>query len=130
MAKKLKKILYVEDDEDIAQVTVMILKEFGEFEVQHCISGMDALQELPKFLPELVLMDMMMPGMDGLETFSRMKEIATIKNIPVIFMTAKMQTKEQQSYLDAGAIGVIAKPFDPEKLCELINQIWQKNNGG
>lgn len=128
MTEKLKKILYVEDDEDIAQITVMTLEEFGEFEVQHSISGVDALQELPKFLPQLVLMDMMMPEMDGLETFKRMKEISAIKNIPVIFMTAKMQAKEQQSYLDAGAIGVIAKPFDPEKLCDIINQMWQKNN--
>lgn len=128
MTEKLKKILYVEDDEDIAQIAVMTLEEFGEFEVQHSISGVDALLELPKFLPQLVLMDMMMPEMDGLETFKRMKEIAAIKNIPVIFMTAKMQAKEQQSYLDAGAIGVIAKPFDPEKLCDIINQMWQKNN--
>ena len=128
MTEKLKRILYVEDDEDIAQITVMTLEEFGEFEVQHSISGVDALQELPKFLPQLVLMDMMMPEMDGLETFKHMKEIAVIKNIPVIFMTAKMQAKEQQSYLDAGAIGVIAKPFDPEKLCDIINQMWQKNN--
>ncbi len=128
MTEKLKRILYVEDDEDIAQITVMTLEEFGEFEVKHCASGVDALRELPKFLPQLVLMDMMMPEMDGLETFKRMKEIAVIKNIPVIFMTAKMQAKEQQSYLDAGAIGVIAKPFDPEKLCDIINQMWQKNN--
>lgn len=128
MTKKLKKILYIEDDEDIAQITVMTLEEFGKFEVQHCISGINALQKLPKFLPQLVLMDMMIPGMDGLETLSRMKEIEVIKNIPVIFMTAKMQAKEQQSYLDAGAIGVIAKPFDPEKLCDIINQMWQRNN--
>ncbi len=129
MTDKLKKILYVEDDEDIAQIVLMTLEEFGGFETKHCISGADALQELPKFLPQLVLMDMMMPVMDGLELFNRMKKIDKIKDIPVIFVTAKMQAKEQQSYLDAGAIGVIVKPFDPEKLCDTINAIWQKAQG-
>lgn len=125
MTEKLTKILYVEDDEDIAQIAMMIMEEFGSFEVKHCLSGSEALKILPKFLPQLVIMDMMMPVMDGLQTFDNMKKIEVIKNIPVIFLTAKMQKKEQQSYLDAGAIGVITKPFDPEKLCDSINEIWQ-----
>ncbi len=125
----LKRILYVEDDEDIAQIVEMTLEEFGGFEVKHCISGIDALRELPKFLPQLVLMDMMMPDMDGLEVFQRMKKIDKIKDIPVIFLTAKMQLQEQKSYINAGAIGIIVKPFDPEKLCSNINVIWRKAHG-
>ena len=126
MREKLIKILYVEDDEDISQIVAMALEDLCGFEVKCCNCGKDALEELPKFMPQLVLMDMMMPGMDGLETFSHMKEMDKVKDIPVIFLTAKMQAKEQQSYLDAGAIGVITKPFDPEKLCENINNIWQQ----
>lgn len=129
MNTKLRKILYVEDDENIAEIVMMTLQELGEFEVRHCASGIDALKELPKFLPQLVLMDMMMPGMDGLKVLKCMEKIEKAKNTPVIFMTAKMQTEEQKLYLDAGAIGVIPKPFEVEKLCDIINEMWSKVNG-
>lgn len=127
MKEKLIKILYVEDDEDIAQVVAIALEDLCGFEVKCCSSGVEALKELPKFLPQLVLMDMMMPSMDGLETFSHMKKMDNIRDIPVIFLTAKMQSEEQKSYFDAGAIGVISKPFDPEKLCTNIDELWNQH---
>lgn len=128
MTKKLKKILYVEDDQDIAQIAKMIFEDFGGFEVKHCCSGVSALEELIKFSPQLILLDMMMPNMDGLETLVNMKKVDGVGDLTVVFMTAKIQKKEQQLYFDAGAIGIIKKPFDPETLCDSVNDLWNKNN--
>lgn len=126
MTTNLKRILYVEDDPNIAEVAIMTLEDFGDFDVHHCSSGIDAINTLPKYQPQLLLMDVMMPGMDGPETLSRIRKTEGGKNIPVIFMTAKAQTHEQQSYIEMGAVGVIVKPFDPETLCETLNAFWKK----
>lgn len=128
MGKPLKKILYIEDDEDIAVITIMSLQEFGDFDVNHCASGAEALEYLSQHKPELILMDVMMPKMDGVEVFNRMKLLPINRNTPVIFMTARAQTHEQKQYTDMGAIGVIVKPFDPETLCEIIRNLWDKAN--
>ena len=128
--KSLDKILYVEDDADIAEVTIMTMQELGNFNVKHCISGKKCIEEVVKFDPDLIILDMMMPDMDGIETLHQLKTIEIVKDIPVIFMTAKMQNHERQSYLNEGAIGVIMKPFDPMKLCDEIRKIWQDNNKG
>ena len=120
MPEELKKILYVEDDEDIAEVTVMTLADIGGFEVKHCFSGKLALEILPEYKPQLVLMDVMMPEMDGTETVKAIRKMPEWKNIPIIFMTAKIQHNEQREYLRLGAIGVIVKPFDSMALCENI----------
>ena len=125
----LEKILYVEDDEFIAEVTIMTLEDLGGFDVKHCASGKDALATLPDYKPQLVLMDVMMPGMDGPETMETMRKMPDGEAIPIIFMTAKAQTHEQKTYMDMGALGVIVKPFDPVKLCKTIEDIWQKSEG-
>lgn len=128
MAKQLKKIFYVEDDIDIATVAKMTMEELGGFELKHSLSGTEALTQMPEFSPQLVLMDMMMPEIDGLEVMKRMRQSDELKNIPVIFMTAKAQVHEQESYISAGALGVILKPFDPVTLCDSINNLWNKIN--
>lgn len=129
MSQPLKRILYVEDDDDIAEITQMTLAEFGSFDVYHCPSGRSALAELPVYKPQLVLMDVMMPNMDGPETFRQMRQMPEGADVPVVFMTAKAQTHEQAAYMKLGASGVIVKPFDPMTLCEQINAIWEKVNG-
>jgi CheY-like chemotaxis protein len=127
MTKKLKKIFFIEDDQDIAQIIVTILEELGKFEVIHSASGLDALQSMKGFLPDLVLLDMMMPYIDGIEVMKYMKEMEELKNVPVIFLTAKVKTEDQEAYFEAGAIGVIKKPFNPEELCDNINEIWKSS---
>lgn len=124
MSPDLQRILYVEDDDAIAEVAMMTLRMLGDFEVRHCNSGQSGLDAYPDFAPQLVLLDVMMPGMDGCETFARLK--ATYGEIcaPVIFMTARAQTHEQAAYLAQGAAGVIVKPFDPAVLCTQIGDIW------
>ncbi len=129
MLDEIKKILYVEDDQDIAEVCIMTLEDIGNFEVKHCSSGYDAVDVLDSFSPQLVLLDVMMPSMDGITTLEKIREKEGGKYIPVIFMTAKAQVHEQEKYIKLGAIGVIVKPFDPMIICDTIKDLWEKFNG-
>jgi CheY-like chemotaxis protein len=97
MNQTLQKILYVEDDESIAEIVMMSLEDLGDFEVLHCFSGKDALQKVESFKPDLVLMDVMMPQKDGPETMLRMKSIPVVANVPVFFMTARAQLKSKNN---------------------------------
>lgn len=126
MATKLEKILLVEDEQDIQEVARLSLETIGSFTVQVCNSGKDALTEAPVFKPDLILLDVMMPGMDGLATLKTLRQSPNtdINNIPVIFMTAKAQAHEMKNYITSGAIGAISKPFDPMTLAEQIKEIW------
>jgi len=129
MHSGLKRITYVEDEPDIRTVAEMALRSLGGFELDVCTRGDDALARLPEYLPDLVLLDVMMPGIDGLTVFRRMRHDDRIRDIPVIFMTAKAQKQEVQEYLDAGASGVITKPFDPMTLCDTVTAIWAQAQG-
>ena len=124
MADDLKRVMLVEDDEHIAFVTVMSLEEIGGFEVRHFDGGQAALNGFDSFAPQIVLMDVMMPEMDGPETLSRLRQNPKAKDVPVVFMTAKAQTHEVKSYLEMGATGVIIKPFDPMTLCDHVRDFW------
>ena len=124
---RLTKILYVEDDADIAEMTMMTLEHFGGFTVTHCKNGREALSSYPELAPQLILMDVMMPGMDGTETYSRLKANTSAPLAPIIFMTAKAQVHEQAAYINLGAIGVIVKPFDPVTLSDEILELWQNS---
>lgn len=130
MATKLEKILLVEDEQDIQEVARLSLEAIGSFTVQVCNSGKDALSEAPIFKPDLILLDVMMPGMDGLATLKNLRQSSNtdINNIPVIFMTAKAQTNEMKNYISSGAIGAISKPFDPMTLASQIKEIWNKQS--
>lgn len=125
MTEKLKSILLVEDEPDIQEIARLSLESFGDFSVHICSSGKDALKKVPEIMPDLIILDMMMPVMDGLTTLKLLRENETIKHIPVIFMTAKAQSNEMKRYIDSGAIGAISKPFDPLKLVNEIEDIWE-----
>lgn len=129
MGRELKRILYVEDEGDIRTVTAMALEAVGGFSVIACGSGKEALAAAPDANADLILLDVMMPGMDGLATLGALRGLARTADTPVIFMTAKVQASEIQQYLRLGAIDVIAKPFDPMTLSEQIGEIWQKAAG-
>ncbi len=121
---KLKDILYVEDDKDIADIVVMTLKDIGKFNVRYKPLAKDGIKEAKKKKPQLMIIDVMMPEMDGPTMLEKMQKDADLKDIPVIFMTAKAQYQEQELYLAMGAIGVIVKPFDPMTLCDEVNEMW------
>ena len=125
MTATLTHILYVEDDEDIQSVAKIALEIVGGFTLRSCSSGKEALeQETVTFAPDLMLLDVMMPEMDGPTTLARLRELPGLDTTPVIFMTAKVQASEVSHYKSLGAIGVIAKPFDPMQLATQIRQLW------
>jgi two-component system, OmpR family, response regulator len=122
----LQRILFVEDDPDIQTVARIALETLGGFTVLTCSSGENALAEVGGFAPDLVLLDVMMPGMDGPGTLRALRELPAGREIPVVFMTAKVQTQEVARYLELGAEEVIAKPFDPMTLAQRVGAIWSR----
>ncbi len=125
--KKLSRILYVEDEPDIREVARFALEYSGEFEVKICESGAKALTIIGDFRPEIVLLDVMMPGMDGLTTMEEMRKRPETATVPIVFMTAKVQSAEVSRYLALGAASVIPKPFDPRTLGTTVREIWEKH---
>jgi len=124
--RELKKILHVEDELDIQEIAKMSLEGVGGFEVMQCVSGEDALSVAPGYDPDLILLDVMMPGMDGEETFKRLSEFEGFEKKPVIFMTAKAAKNNIQALIELGAADVITKPFDPILLPESVREIWKR----
>ena len=124
MSDTLQRITYVEDEPDIRTIAELALTRIGGFTLQVCKSGQEAIARAPGFLPHLILLDVMMPGIDGLETLSRLRVQEETAATPVIFMTAKAQRHETEHYKSLGAIGVIPKPFDPLELPTTIAAIW------
>ena len=122
---ELNKILYVEDEPDIQAIAQIALENVGGFERKICNSGKEAIHEAPAFSPDLILLDVMMPGMDGPTTLQELRKLPQLSNTPVMFMTAKVQPQEIAYFKSLGAIEVIAKPFDPMKLSDTIKQAWQ-----
>lgn len=114
------KLLHVEDDEDIREVAKMALEFSGLFELKQCDCGDAALAEAEAFAPDVMLFDVMMPGMSGPELLLKLREIDSLKDTPTIFMTARAQPSEVQELKDISAITVIVKPFDPVTLGQQI----------
>ena len=122
--KPLERILLVEDEPHLQMVTRVTLERVGGFQVQSCNSGEDALRDARTFRPDLILLDIMMPGMDGMETLRVLRSSPETADIEVVFMTAKAQKAEMDAYHDLGALGVVTKPFDPMTLPALLHKIW------
>ena len=122
----LKDILYVEDDPDIQSVVQLALECIGNYNVRLCDSGADALATLTRSPPQLILLDVMMPGMDGISTYHAIHDFAPTAHIPIIFVTARVQKQEVEAYLNLGAIGVIHKPFDAIALAGIVRGFWDK----
>ncbi len=129
MGRELKRILYVEDESDIQTITAMALEAVGGYTVICCSSGAEALAAAPTANVDLILLDVMMPGMDGLATLGALRGLPQTADTPVIFMTAKVQASEVQHYTRLGVAGVVPKPFDPMTLSEQIGDIWRKVSG-
>lgn len=121
---QLNRILYVEDDPDIRAVAELALVDVGGFEALLCESGQQALDQIDDFNPDLVLLDVMMPGMDGPETLRALRDRPAGLPAPVVFMTARLQPDEIKEYRAMGAIGVIPKPFDPMTLGDQIRDLY------
>ena len=126
MARALIKIMLVEDDPDIQLITRLSLQIDGNYEVRVCGSGAEAVQSAPGYTPDMILLDMMMPGMDGLATMDALRKLPEVAATPVIFFTANTQDQVRQDLLRRGASGVIIKPVEPSALVEQIRAIWRR----
>jgi two-component system, OmpR family, response regulator len=124
---QLNRILYVEDEADIRVIAEIALEVVGGFTITSCAGGREAVESAERARPDLLLLDMMMPGMDGLSTLEALRALPATANTPVIFMTAKVQAAEVAHYRSHGALDVIAKPFDPMALAEQIRSIWARH---
>lgn len=121
---ELQRIMHVEDDPSIQQVAKIALEAIGGFTVHTCSSGQQALTDYTDFAPHLILLDVMMPGMDGPTTLQQLQQQYDLSKIPAVFMTAKVQSNEVATYKKLGAADVVVKPFDPMTLSNQIRQIW------
>lgn len=122
---ELCRVLYVEDEPDIRVVAQIALEQVGGLEICSCASGGEALARIVDFNPQLVLLDVMMPNMDGPTTLREIRKIASFAQTPVVFITAKVQKDEIDEFIELGASDVIAKPFNPITLADQVRVIWE-----
>ncbi|HEY9869736.1 MAG TPA: response regulator [Candidatus Obscuribacterales bacterium] len=123
-----RKALVVEDEPNIRYLIQCSLEDFGGWQVLSAASGEEALTMASREHPDVILLDIMLPGMDGPTIYSRLMADSECAAIPVIFMTAKAQMHEVERYLALGASGVITKPFDPLRLSERILELIEPKN--
>jgi len=120
----LRKIMIVDDEEDIRTIASMALELTGGFTIALAASGQQAIDEAPDFVPDIILLDFMMPGMDGPATLRVIQSHPTLSQVPIVFMTGKVQPQEVAECLAMGAIAVISKPFEAMKLAQQVQNIW------
>lgn len=118
-----KKILLIDDDDDIREATQICLEITGNWHVLTASSGREGLVEAITKHPDVILLDVMMPDMDGLETFKRLKANSVTSSIPIILLTAKAQPAEQRQFTQLKVSGVITKPYDPFELSNCIIKV-------
>jgi len=126
MTEELKRVLYVEDEPDIQKVAKLALETVGNLEVLICSSGAEAIEKAAPYEPDLLLLDVMMPGMDGPATLAALRAIDSLADVPAVFLTAKVMPSEMEEFKEMGAIDVIAKPFDPMTLADQVRAAWEK----
>ena len=115
-----KRILVIDDEDDIRQVAQLSLEMTGGWEVLTAGSGFEGLAKAGVEQPDAILLDVMMPDMDGPATFQKLQDDALTCDIPVILLTAKVQPADRRKFGDLGVTGVIAKPFDPMRLASEV----------
>ena len=121
----LQRILCVEDEASLQAVAKLALESIGMFKVKTCASGEEAIKEAADFAPDLILLDVVMPGMDGPTTLQALREQASLREVPIVFMTGRTSPDEVSFYKSLGARGVIHKPFDPMTLADTVRAIWR-----
>lgn len=117
------KILIIDDEADIRQIARLGLSRVGRMDVVEAGSGFEGVELAVSELPDCILLDVMMPQMDGPTTLAKLRSSAATSSIPVIFLTAKAMTPELKGLMETGAAGVLTKPFDPLTLADQVRQI-------
>jgi CheY-like chemotaxis protein len=122
----LKSILYVEDDLHVRTTAKLVLEVIGKFDVRDCGSGREALLAALDFKPDLILLDVMMPELDGLATLAMLRRIPHLADTPALFVTALTAEADIARYAEVGAIGVIPKPLMPLRLTGQLHSLWEQ----
>jgi two-component system, OmpR family, response regulator len=125
-ATPLNRICYVEDDEDIQRIVRMTLERVGKMTVEVVGDPTLAIEAMAAFKPDMVMLDWMMPKMDGPTLFRQMKLRPETSSLPVVFITAKAAQSDLNELLALGAVGAISKPFSPKDLPDQLRAIWAK----
>jgi two-component system OmpR family response regulator len=125
-ATPLNRICYVEDDEDIQRIVRMTLERVGNMTVEVVGDPTMAIEAITAFKPDLVMLDWMMPKMDGPTLFRQMKLRPETSSLPVVFITAKASQRDLDELIAIGAVGAISKPFSPKDLPDQLRAIWAK----
>lgn len=123
---KIEQVLLIEDDPSIRKIAEISLSKVGNWRVTSAESGLQALEVVSHEKPDVILLDVMMPDMDGLTTLKHLRERDSLAGTPIIFMTAKIDKDEADSYHNIGVAGVISKPFDPITLPSEIMRILER----
>nr|WP_199316730.1 response regulator [Chroococcidiopsis sp. [FACHB-1243]] len=118
-----KRILIIDDEDDIREVAQLSLEAVGGWEVATAASGIEGLEKAAAEQPDAILLDVMMPDMDGIATFKQLQANPTTGHIPVILLTAKVQSAERQRFAQLGMTAAIDKPFDPMELADRVTEI-------
>jgi two-component system, OmpR family, response regulator len=121
------RILCVEDEDDIRVVMRLTLEAVGRFTVQCCASGAEAVGVASEFAPDLILLDVMMPSLDGPATLLALRALPGLASTPVVFVTAQVAGDDTANLMALGAIGVITKPFNPMALPGKLREIWARH---
>jgi len=124
----LRNVLYVEDEPDIRTVAQIALESVGGFDVRMCSSGEEAVRLAAESPPDVVLLDVMMPGMDGPATLDAIRDLPGLANTPIVFLTAKISPPDVERLRGLGATDVIGKPFDPMSLAQHVREIWDRHH--
>jgi CheY-like chemotaxis protein len=118
-----KSILLIDDEPNIAEVIAVCLESFKGWKVQIANSGKLGLSIVEALKPDAILLDVMMPIMDGMTVYQNLQKNPVTQNIPVIFLTAKVQVSDREKFAQLGVVGTIAKPFEPLKISDQIAQL-------
>lgn len=129
MTKKLEHILCVDDDPHLLRLVQICLQTVGGFRISTATNGTEAIAAALNEKPDMILLDVMMPDMDGPATLAKLRSDPQTNTIPVVFMTARIRESEIQEYLALGANGVVSKPFDPMTISTEIETIWKRAHG-
>lgn len=118
-----KHILIIDDEDDIREVAQLTLEAVGGWQISTAASGSEGLKKAEAEQPDAILLDVMMPEMDGIATFNKLQANPHTENIPVVLLTAKVQSSDQRRFAELGITGVVPKPFDPMTLTDQVAEV-------
>ena len=119
----IKTIVLIDDEPDILTIATLCLERIGGWTVHAAGNGVDGIAAARRTAPDVILLDVMMPGLDGPGTLAQLRADSDLAHIPVVFLTARTQRSDVEAYLRLGVVGVIDKPFDPMKMPEQVRAI-------